>query len=408
MSRFDLFFVVLDECNPVLDERIARHIVRMHRAGGASAAERDAPFTTAQMQLYIKFARIIKPFFKPGEDDCTNAKKELVQCYRALRQVCAYCCAANFSVDDEDLTHSTPHPLSPIHPSPYYFLQGDILGKNKTAYRITVRQLESLIRLSEALARVHCDTLIRPVYVREAFRLLQKSIIFVETEDVELEDIENEMDAIPVGDDSEGGDSEGDGGGEGGDYEGGGGGVGGGVDEAVVETTVRAFNRYQTGQQGNGNENDVAAQTAQAVMQSAGDDAGDVCDTTALPPTANVNPDAGAGSSAGAGADADANKRRSPAAGERGDDQGHVSRKRKKKEKEKDKQTSAMSFDQYTRMTSLIKQYLRNQAEEDKVAGIPFNAIATWYINQPHILALLANGGTDAFTEQKLLVHKVT
>ena len=29
------------------------------------------------------------------------------------------------------------------------------IGKNKTAYRITVRQLESLIRLAEALARVH-------------------------------------------------------------------------------------------------------------------------------------------------------------------------------------------------------------------------------------------------------------
>jgi hypothetical protein len=27
MSRFDLFFVILDECNPTIDESIARHIV---------------------------------------------------------------------------------------------------------------------------------------------------------------------------------------------------------------------------------------------------------------------------------------------------------------------------------------------------------------------------------------------
>lgn len=31
MSRFDLFFVVLDECNPATDQAIARHIVGVHR-----------------------------------------------------------------------------------------------------------------------------------------------------------------------------------------------------------------------------------------------------------------------------------------------------------------------------------------------------------------------------------------
>ena len=31
---------------------------------------------------------------------------------------------------------------------------------------------------------------VQPVYIREAYRLLQKSIILVENEDIELEDIE--------------------------------------------------------------------------------------------------------------------------------------------------------------------------------------------------------------------------
>jgi len=31
---------------------------------------------------------------------------------------------------------------------------------------------------------------VEPVYIREAYRLLQKSIMFVETEDIELEDNE--------------------------------------------------------------------------------------------------------------------------------------------------------------------------------------------------------------------------
>lgn len=34
------------------------------------------------------------------------------------------------------------------------------------------------------------------MYVKEAYRLLQKSIIFVETEDIELEDNEEEMNQL--------------------------------------------------------------------------------------------------------------------------------------------------------------------------------------------------------------------
>jgi DNA replicative helicase MCM subunit Mcm2 (Cdc46/Mcm family) len=36
LSRFDLFFVVLDECDDVIDYNIARHIVDLHQATRAS------------------------------------------------------------------------------------------------------------------------------------------------------------------------------------------------------------------------------------------------------------------------------------------------------------------------------------------------------------------------------------
>ena len=60
----------------------------------------------------------------------------------------------------------------------------------KSSYRITVRQLESLIRLSEALARLHCSCEITEDYVHEATRLLSNSILKVHKPDLEIEPFE--------------------------------------------------------------------------------------------------------------------------------------------------------------------------------------------------------------------------
>jgi MCM AAA-lid domain len=46
--------------------------------------------------------------------------------------------------------------------------QNDSLGRNRAAYRITVRQLESMVRLSEALARLHLDDEVGLSYQRSA------------------------------------------------------------------------------------------------------------------------------------------------------------------------------------------------------------------------------------------------
>lgn len=43
----------------------------------------------------------------------------------------------------------------------------DAVPGSSTSYRITVRQLEALVRLSEALARLRCTDVILPQYVRE-------------------------------------------------------------------------------------------------------------------------------------------------------------------------------------------------------------------------------------------------
>ena len=76
-SRFDLFFVVLDECDDVADYNVEKHIVDVHRCDKAVV---DPPFTQDQMLRYIRFARTLNP--KITEE----SRRVLIDCYRKLRQ----------------------------------------------------------------------------------------------------------------------------------------------------------------------------------------------------------------------------------------------------------------------------------------------------------------------------------
>lgn len=148
MSRFDLFFVILDECNENVDRHLADHIVNIHRLRDDAVRPE---FSTEQLQRYIRFARTFKPEFTP------EARVLLVEKYKELR------------ADDA---------------------QGGI-GRN--SYRITVRQLESMIRLSEAIAKANCVEDVTPNFVREAYGLLRQSIISVEKDDIEVDEEEDEI-----------------------------------------------------------------------------------------------------------------------------------------------------------------------------------------------------------------------
>lgn len=57
--------------------------------------------------------------------------------------------------------------------------------------RTTVRQLESLIRLSEAYARLKCESEVTVDHVKQAFRLLDVAIIRSNGEDISLNDMDD-------------------------------------------------------------------------------------------------------------------------------------------------------------------------------------------------------------------------
>ncbi|GAV47960.1 hypothetical protein ZYGR_0I02560 [Zygosaccharomyces rouxii] len=144
MSRFDLFFVVLDDCNEKIDTELASHIVDLHMKKDDAI---DPPYNADQLRRYIKYARTFKPILTEG------AREFLITKYKELRA-------------------------------------DDAQGFSRSSYRITVRQLESMIRLSEAIARANCVDEITPTFVAEAYDLLRQSIIRVDVEDIEVEDDE--------------------------------------------------------------------------------------------------------------------------------------------------------------------------------------------------------------------------
>ncbi|XP_034088024.1 DNA replication licensing factor MCM6 [Gymnodraco acuticeps] len=162
MSRFDLFFILVDDCNEVTDYAIARRIVDLHSRIAESV---DRLYSLDEIRRYLLFARQFKPKIS------SESEEFIVEQYKRLRQ------------------------------------RDSSGGVTKSAWRITVRQLESMIRLSEGMARMHCCDEVQPKHVKEAFRLLNKSIIRVETPDINLgqdDDLEEEEqqedgNAIPNG-----------------------------------------------------------------------------------------------------------------------------------------------------------------------------------------------------------------
>jgi len=160
MSRFDLFFILVDDCNEVTDYAIARRIIDLHMRAEESV---ERTYEPADIARYISFARLFKP--KVTEE----SMEHLVDQYKHLRQ-------------------------------------RDTGGGFKSSWRITVRQLESMIRLSEAMARMACNDKVELKHVQEAYRLLNKSIIRVDQPDIHFEDedaiaadLDNEMEVDDPG-----------------------------------------------------------------------------------------------------------------------------------------------------------------------------------------------------------------
>ncbi|CAG8710845.1 25666_t:CDS:10, partial [Dentiscutata erythropus] len=135
MSRFDLIYLVLDKVDLTADKRLAKHLVSLYRENNPYVVRRDI-LSIKTLTKYIKYAR---KNYHPviGDDESANA---LVNAYVDLRKI---------GIDPRS---------------------------SENIITATTRQLESMIRLSEAHARMRLSQKVEISDVREAERLLREAI----------------------------------------------------------------------------------------------------------------------------------------------------------------------------------------------------------------------------------------
>ncbi|XP_031099337.1 DNA replication licensing factor MCM4 [Ipomoea triloba] len=133
LSRFDLIYLMLDKADEQTDRRLAKHIVALHFENPENLVQEfiDLPTLTA----YVSYAR---KHVHPQLSD--EAAEELTRGYVEMRR------------------------------------RGNFPGSSKKVITATPRQIESLIRLSEALARIRFSVWVEKRDVVEAFRLLEVAL----------------------------------------------------------------------------------------------------------------------------------------------------------------------------------------------------------------------------------------
>ena len=148
LSRFDLIFILRDVPNKDKDEQMTEHILDLHRSGLAST---ESPVEPELFRKYVSYAKNIKPSLTR---EALNSLKEFYLRMRAASE-----------------TEGTP-------------------------VAITARQLESLVRLAEARARV---ALRENVTIEDAERAVEIMKISLEQVGIDISSQKFDIDIIMTG-----------------------------------------------------------------------------------------------------------------------------------------------------------------------------------------------------------------
>ncbi|MBT4870060.1 MAG: minichromosome maintenance protein MCM [Candidatus Diapherotrites archaeon] len=149
ISRFDLFFMIRDILDRTMDQKISEHILKTHQSGEKlRSSKKTGKALTKEEREHIE--KITEP----------QINDELLRKYIAFaRQNC-------FPVLSEDSMNAL---------SEFYVSLRD-QGRNHGTYAATARQLEGLVRLAEASARVRLKDIVEIEDAEKAIMLVKRSL----------------------------------------------------------------------------------------------------------------------------------------------------------------------------------------------------------------------------------------
>lgn len=134
LSRFDAIFIVRDVRDEAVDKAIATHVVNLHmlRQDASNSPEVDIEF----LKKYLTYAKM-KIFPRLSEE--------------------------------------AGHMLQDMYVTDRQASKDQAISKKTQGIPITVRQLEAIIRLSESIAKIHLQTVVKSTHVNEAHRIFKIS-----------------------------------------------------------------------------------------------------------------------------------------------------------------------------------------------------------------------------------------
>ncbi|KAF3770683.1 MCM-domain-containing protein [Cryphonectria parasitica EP155] len=133
LSRFDMIFIVRDEHERGRDERIAKHVMGIHKGGVAADDTTESEIPVETMKRYLSYCKS--------------------RCAPRLSEAAAEKLSSHF-VSIRKQVHAT-----------------ELEANARSSIPITVRQLEAIVRITESLAKLTLSPVATEAHVDEAIRL---------------------------------------------------------------------------------------------------------------------------------------------------------------------------------------------------------------------------------------------